>query len=99
MTRFTLARRHPSQLAVFLEHLTSFLAAQQQLVVFKYRIFIVNQTDLLPFNRAKLLNVGFLEASREFNWSCVVFHDIDLLPEDVANLYTCAHQPLHLSSR
>ena len=30
--------------------------------------------------------------------SCVaVFHDVDLLPEDDRNLYTCADQPRHMS--
>ena len=27
-----------------------------------------------------------------------VFHDVDLIPEDDRNLYTCSHQPRHLSA-
>ncbi|KAJ8289720.1 hypothetical protein GJAV_G00004510 [Gymnothorax javanicus] len=47
------------------------------------------------FNRAKLMNVGFREAMREENWDCLFFHDVDLIPEDDRNTYTCDAQPKH----
>ncbi|KAI5637572.1 beta-1,4-N-acetylgalactosaminyltransferase bre-4 [Phthorimaea operculella] len=52
------------------------------------------------FNRAKLLNVGFLESNRlrEGGWKCFVFHDVDRLPMDERNLYTCPRQPRHMSA-
>lgn len=28
---------------------------------------------------------------------CVVFHDVDLLPEDDRNIYSCSNQPKHMS--
>lgn len=43
-----------------------------------YQIFVVNQVDNNPFNRAKLLNVGFMEALKMYDWECFVFHDVDL---------------------
>lgn len=49
------------------------------------------------FNRALLLNVGFVEAMKDFGYSCIVLHDVDLLPEDYRVPYTCAQQPTHLS--
>ena len=64
-----------------------------------YRIYVVNQTDELPFNRAKLLNVGFVESMVDFNWTCLIFHDIDLLPLNTTNNYTCSDRPLHMSAR
>lgn len=39
---------------------------------------VANQT----FNRAKLMNVGFVEAMKQYDWQCAIFHDVDLLPED-----------------
>ena len=52
-----------------------------------YRIYLVNQTDPNPFNRAMLFNVGFIEAMKDHNWTCVIFHDVDLIPEDDRNVY------------
>ncbi|KRX78187.1 Beta-1,4-N-acetylgalactosaminyltransferase bre-4 [Trichinella sp. T6] len=49
------------------------------------------------FNRGKLMNVGFLEAMRLHNWTCFVFHDVDLLPENDLNPYSCLDTPRHLS--
>lgn len=43
-----------------------------------YQIFVVNQVDDNSFNRAKLLNVGFVEAMKMYDWQCFVFHDVDL---------------------
>ena len=50
-----------------------------------------------PFNRGMLMNVGFVETLKLYNYDCFVFHDVDLLPEDDRNLYTCPEQPKHLS--
>ena len=51
------------------------------------------------FNRALLFNVGFVEALRDNpHWECFIFHDVDLMPEDDRNLYTCpVSQPRHMS--
>ena len=50
-----------------------------------------------PFNRAMLMNVGFVEALKLYNYDCFIFHDVDLLPENDQNLYTCLEQPRHMS--
>ena len=44
-----------------------------------------------------LMNVGFREAMKDFHWDCFIFHDVDLLPEDDRNLYTCPDMPRHMS--
>lgn len=44
-----------------------------------------------------LMNVGFREAMNDSNFDCFIFHDVDLLPEDDRNLYTCPEQPRHMS--
>ncbi|KAI7797879.1 hypothetical protein IRJ41_020748 [Triplophysa rosa] len=47
------------------------------------------------FNRAKLLNVGYLKALKDYNWDCFIHHDVDLIPENDQNLYVCEEQPKH----
>lgn len=49
------------------------------------------------FNRAKLLNVGYMEALKEYDYDCFVFSDVDLIPMDDRNTYRCFSQPRHLS--
>lgn len=44
-----------------------------------------------------LMNVGYVEALKERIFDCFIFHDVDLLPEDDRNLYTCPEQPRHMS--
>lgn len=58
-----------------------------------YKIFIINQDDNKPFNRAKLLNVGFKE-SEDFDY--FAFHDVDMLPTD--SDYTYVDGPTHLAT-
>jgi len=43
---------------------------------------VVEQTADEEFNRAALMNVGFVEAMSLDKFDCFVFHDVDLLPED-----------------
>lgn len=49
------------------------------------------------FNRAKLFNIGFREASKHDKYDCFIFHDVDLIPEDDRNLYRCSDKPRHMS--
>ncbi|VVC97420.1 unnamed protein product [Leptidea sinapis] len=73
-----------------------FLMKQQ----IEYGIFIVEQEGNSEFNRAKLMNVGFAESQKQKagGWQCFIFHDIDLLPLDSRNLYSCPKQPRHMSA-
>ncbi|XP_044253654.1 beta-1,4-galactosyltransferase 4 isoform X2 [Tribolium madens] len=81
-------------LLLFLQHMHPFLKRQQ----LDYTIYIVEQDGDGPFNRAMLMNIGFKEALKIRNYDCFIFHDIDLLPEDDRNLYTCPPgQPRHMS--
>ncbi|XP_069886261.1 beta-1,4-galactosyltransferase 4 [Dipodomys merriami] len=85
-------RNREKHLMYLLEHLHPFLRRQQ----LAYGIYIIHQAGTKKFNRAKLLNVGYLEALKEENWDCFIFHDVDLVPENDLNLYTCEDQPKHL---
>ncbi|XP_059019986.1 beta-1,4-galactosyltransferase 4 isoform X3 [Mustela nigripes] len=75
-----------------LEHLHPFLQRQQ----LDYGVYVIHQAGSKKFNRAKLLNVGYLEALKDENWDCFIFHDVDLVPENDLNLYKCEEQPKHL---
>ena len=83
------------QLKVFLHHLHPILQRQQ----LDYRIVVVEQSQDEDFNRAALMNVGYVEASKYDSYECLVFHDVDLLPEDDRNLYICpgGKQAKHMS--
>jgi hypothetical protein len=61
----------------------------------EYEIFIIEQTDDKPFNRGKLLNVGYKYAVDK-GCDYFVFHDVDMLPEDVD--YSYSEKPLHLAT-
>ncbi|XP_051869873.1 beta-1,4-galactosyltransferase 4 isoform X1 [Pristis pectinata] len=85
-------RNRERHLLYLLEHLHPLL--QRQLL--DYGIYVINQAGNGRFNRAKLLNVGFLEAMKERKWDCFIFHDVDLIPENDFNLYLCDNVPKHL---
>ena len=85
-------RNRDSELQEFLDHIHHFMKAQNA----SYWIYVIEQVDELPFNRGKLLNVGFKEANPDVD--CFIFHDIDLLPLDLRNLYKCGDDPIHLTA-
>ncbi|XP_019941777.1 beta-1,4-galactosyltransferase 4 [Paralichthys olivaceus] len=85
-------RNRERHLLYLLHHLHPFLQRQQ----LHYAIYIIQQAGVKTFNRAKLLNVGYLEALKDYNWDCFIFHDVDLVPENDHNLYVCDKQPKHL---
>ncbi|XP_075053481.1 LOW QUALITY PROTEIN: beta-1,4-galactosyltransferase 4 [Mixophyes fleayi] len=71
---------------------TPFLQRQQ----LEYGIYIIHQAGDETFNRAKLLNIGYLEALKEKKWDCFILHDVDLVPENDFNTYLCDSEPKHL---
>uniref|UniRef100_A0A6B0VAW9 Beta-1,4-N-acetylgalactosaminyltransferase n=1 Tax=Ixodes ricinus TaxID=34613 RepID=A0A6B0VAW9_IXORI len=84
-------RNREEHLRVFLYNMHQFLPRQQ----IEYGIFVIEQEGNGKFNRAKLLNVGYLETRGLYD--CFILHDVDLIPEDDRNLYTCPEQPRHMS--
>uniref|UniRef100_A0A8C5VB98 Beta-1,4-galactosyltransferase n=1 Tax=Microcebus murinus TaxID=30608 RepID=A0A8C5VB98_MICMU len=57
------------------------------------------KTGTQPFNRAMLFNVGFKEAMKDSVWDCVIFHDVDHLPENDRNYYGCGEMPRHFAAK
>ncbi|XP_033988403.1 beta-1,4-galactosyltransferase 1-like [Trematomus bernacchii] len=62
-----------------------------------YTVYVINQDGEGVFNRAKLMNAGYVEALKEYDYDCFVFSDIDLVPIDDRNLYRCFETPRHLA--
>ena len=91
-------RDRAEELLKFVPHISKFLSKQQ----IRHSIFVVNQADGLRFNRASLINVGFLHArSMLGDPECdyVGLHDVDLLPLNDALSYAFPSEgPLHVAA-
>lgn len=82
------------ELLEFVPHMHNYLNAKKV----KHKIYIVNQVDKHRFNRASLLNVGFLEA-RNNNCDYIAMHDVDLLPLNKDLYYGFPERgPFHVSA-
>ena len=57
--------------------------------------FFVFQNLPYQFNKASLMNIGYLEAKKLFLMDCVLFHDVDTLIERDDNLVICGDNPVH----
>jgi hypothetical protein len=80
------------------EHLTIFKQSIKEYLNktnITFELIIVEQYDDKPFNRGKLLNIGFLEAEK-LGCSYVVFHDVDILP--IKADYSFSNVPIHLAT-
>ncbi|VDK49827.1 unnamed protein product [Cylicostephanus goldi] len=87
-------RNRPMHLPILLNNFHPFLTDQE----LDYSIFVVEQVSNQTFNRGKLLNIGFVEALKIYDWQCFLLHDVDLLPEDKRNLHVCPQSnPRHMA--
>ena len=81
------------------EHLDKFLPAMEKHLdgqKLDWSIVIVEQTFDKPFNRAKLLNVGYAYTKGKCDYYCM--HDVDMLPVEGKADYSYCPQPTHLAS-
>jgi xylosylprotein 4-beta-galactosyltransferase len=87
-------RNRSSELNIFLPHMNTFLKSQS----IEHIFMIVNQIDKHRFNRAALINIGFIESRSMVDY--IVMHDIDLLPLNYRELsYKYPENgPIHLAS-
>ena len=82
-------RDRKEHLDQFLPHMKKALAKEQN-----FNILIVEQLDARPFNRAKLLNVGYDYSKSDYDYFC--FHDVDMLP--MLSDYSYCEDPTHLAT-
>lgn len=79
-------RNREKQLLHFLNIMPKILIQQQV----NFRIYVINQIDQFKFNRGALLNVGYLEAKKDKNYDCYIFHDVDRVILDASKIsYHC----------
>ena len=67
------------ELNEFVPTISKFLNGQN----LPHAIFVINQVDSLRFNRASLINVGFLKSQEvlsDYNCDYIAIHDVDLVP-------------------
>ncbi|XP_052262246.1 beta-1,4-N-acetylgalactosaminyltransferase bre-4-like [Dreissena polymorpha] len=62
-----------------------------------FRFFVVEQNGNHTFNKGRIMNAAFLEARKFDDFDCFVFHDVDMMPEDDRNMYTCTDAARHMS--
>ncbi|XP_064783419.1 beta-1,4-galactosyltransferase 1-like [Oncorhynchus masou masou] len=86
-------RHRDDHLKFWLYYLHPILQRQQ----LDYGVYVINQDGNDTFNRAKLMNIGYAEALKEYDYDCFVFSDVDIIPMDDRNPYKCFSQPRHLS--
>lgn len=82
------------------EHLVTLLNTLHPLLQrqqIQYRVYVVEQFGNDTFNKGVLMNAGVRESLRDLDFGCFVFHDVDLIPEDDRNMYSCPHMPRHMS--
>lgn len=65
-------------------------------ILSKYgKVYVIEQMDNKPFNRGKLINIGFMYFREEFDYLCA--HDVDMYPETVID-YSYSELPCHLAT-
>lgn len=72
-------------LELFLRNIHPFLVKQNV----QYGIYVIEPIGNLTFNKGISMNVGFVESLKEEDYDCFIFHDVDLIPENDANMYGC----------
>lgn len=65
----------------------------------QFAFYAIEQSGSQPFNRAMLFNIGFLEAMKDLDGDCLIFHDVDHIPVYDPNYYGCEQMPCHFAAK
>ncbi|ROL47331.1 Beta-1,4-galactosyltransferase 7 [Anabarilius grahami] len=86
-------RERFEELLVFVPYMHAFLNKKK----IRHKIFILNQVDRFRFNRASLINVGYMESGNDTDY--IAMHDVDLLPQNEDLDYGFPEEgPFHVAS-
>ncbi|KAI5629848.1 beta-1,4-galactosyltransferase 7, partial [Silurus asotus] len=86
-------RERFEELLVFVPYMHAFLNKKK----IRHKILVVNQVDHFRFNRASLINVGYMESGNDTDY--IAMHDVDLLPQNEALDYGFPEEgPFHVAS-
>lgn len=81
------------ELLIFAPYIHKFLNNQG----IEHTVFILNQIDGYRFNRASLINVGYLQTKHNYDY--IAMHDVDLLPLNTNLSYAYPkQQPFHVAA-
>lgn len=87
-------RNRLHNLKIFLLNMHPFLMKQR----IEYSIYLIEPIQDIQFSRSILMNIGFIESLKDANnrWNCFFFHDVDMIPENINNIYQCNDKfPVH----
>uniref|UniRef100_UPI00398F3BF8 beta-1,4-galactosyltransferase 7 isoform X1 n=1 Tax=Pristiophorus japonicus TaxID=55135 RepID=UPI00398F3BF8 len=86
-------RERFEELLSFVPYMHTFLNKKK----IRHKILVINQVDHFRFNRASLINVGFLESGNDTDY--LAMHDVDLLPQNDQLDYGYPEKgPFHVAS-
>ena len=66
--------------------------------LFDFQRYPSDKNHSYSFNKAMMMNIAFIEASKLSDYDCFVFHDVDFVAEDDRSMYMCRELPLHLGA-
>ena len=84
-------RNREEHLRMFVPYMQNFLGIE-----YEYEIIVVEQCDSKPFNKGRLMNIGFEVMKHKYDFFC--FHDVDLLPINQSK-YSEVKCPTHLCAK
>ncbi|KAK3094815.1 hypothetical protein FSP39_006563 [Pinctada imbricata] len=81
------------ELLTFVPYMHEFLNKQRT----RHEFYIINQADYFRFNRASLINIGFIESRSDCDY--IAMHDVDLIPVNPNITYPYPESgPFHVAS-
>lgn len=81
-----------------LTRLIDFLVPILQRQLLDFRFIVTEQYGGDLFNKGRIMNAAFEFAQQRLDVDCVIFHDVDMFPQDDRNFYGCPLEPRHIGA-